>query len=206
MPPNRARLAQAAMGTKALKRIDAILSRQPADAQMRFMKGVMLSNPRRRRQLPVSYPADPGLPPSSRNRITTWRFSMPRRASMTRPRPRWTRRCRTSPAYATAFENLGDVHARLASQAYDKALQIDPASTGATTPARVEKLALVRSLAVPAGQATALAVAPLPVQKPADPAPVVVTSAKPAARSTSRWRSSRRSRPGRSSSKRPAGA
>jgi tetratricopeptide (TPR) repeat protein len=35
---------------------------------------------------------------------------------------------RTNPTYATALENLGDIYAKLASQAYDKALQIDPGS------------------------------------------------------------------------------
>jgi len=32
---------------------------------------------------------------------------------------------RTHPSYATAHENLGDVYAKLASQAYDKALSLD---------------------------------------------------------------------------------
>ena len=41
---------------------------------------------------------------------------------------------RTHPSYATAYENLGDVYAKLASQAYDKALQIDSAN-----PARKEQ-------------------------------------------------------------------
>ena len=32
---------------------------------------------------------------------------------------------RTHPSYATAHENLGDIYAKMASQAYDKALQLD---------------------------------------------------------------------------------
>src|SRR3972149_4567020 len=48
---------------------------------------------------------------------------------------------RTHPSYATAYENLGDVYAKLASQAYDKALQLDSANTGAQN-----QLALVREL------------------------------------------------------------
>ena len=35
---------------------------------------------------------------------------------------------RTNPSYATAHENLGDVYAKLASQAYNKALQLDAAN------------------------------------------------------------------------------
>ncbi|WP_287461401.1 nuclear transport factor 2 family protein, partial [Accumulibacter sp.] len=38
---------------------------------------------------------------------------------------------RIQPNYATAYENLGDIHARLAGQAYEKALQIDPARKAA---------------------------------------------------------------------------
>ncbi|MDP3708456.1 MAG: hypothetical protein Q8R56_10270, partial [Polaromonas sp.] len=52
---------------------------------------------------------------------------------------------RTNPSYATAHENLGDVYARLASQAYSKALQLDSGNTGVQP-----KLALIRQLLTPA--------------------------------------------------------
>ncbi len=51
---------------------------------------------------------------------------------------------RTNPSYATAHENLGDVYAKLASQAYSKALQLD-AGNAAVQP----KLALIRELFAP---------------------------------------------------------
>src|SRR6266850_2352646 len=51
------------------------------------------------------------------------------------------RSIRTHPSYATAYENLGDVYAKLASQAYDKALQLDSSNSGAKN-----KLSLVREL------------------------------------------------------------
>src|SRR5512135_3536420 len=47
----------------------------------------------------------------------------------------------TNPSYATAHENLGDIYAKMASQAYDKALQLDKGS--APTPT---KLAMVKEL------------------------------------------------------------
>jgi ketosteroid isomerase-like protein len=87
---------------------------------------------------------------------------------------------RTHPSYATAHENLGDVYARLASQAYDKALQLDTNNTGAQV-----KLAVVRDLVgggkgaqkptmtaavKPSAPAPAPAIAPAPV-KAATPAP-----------------------------------
>jgi len=36
---------------------------------------------------------------------------------------------RTDPRFATAYENLGDVYTKLASQAYDKALQLDSSNS-----------------------------------------------------------------------------
>ena len=48
---------------------------------------------------------------------------------------------RTHPSYATAHENLGDIYAKLASQAYDKALQIDSSNTSAQT-----KLSMIQDL------------------------------------------------------------
>ncbi len=173
-----ARLAQSGNGEEALKRIDAILSRQPADAQMRFMKGVMLSETRPTEAIAIFTRLTRDYPklPEPYNNLAVLHAAA---GQYDKAKAALDKALRTSPAYATAFENLGDVHARLASQAYDKALQIDPAASGTAGP--VARLALVRSLAVPAGQATALAVAPLPAPKPADPAPVVVASARPAA-------------------------
>ena len=48
---------------------------------------------------------------------------------------------RTHPSYSIAHENLGDVYAKLASQAYDKALQLD--SSNATTQT---KLSMIKEL------------------------------------------------------------
>jgi tetratricopeptide (TPR) repeat protein len=76
---------------------------------------------------------------------------------------------RTNPSYATAHENLGDVYARLASQAYSKALQLDGSNT--TVP---PKLALIRTLFPANSRApqtpAAASPTPAPVVKPA-PAP-----------------------------------
>lgn len=171
-----ARLAQAGKGDEALKRIDAILSKQPADAQMRFMKGVMLSETRPAEAIAIftrltqDYPR---LPESYNNLAVLYAAA----GQYEKARSALDKAMRTSPAYATAFANLGDVHARLASQAYDKALQIDP---GGAAPAT--RLALVRSLGTPAGQVAMLAVAPIaPPPKPVLPAPVTVAAITPPA-------------------------
>ena len=100
---------------------------------------------------------------------------------------------RTNPSYATAHENLGDVYAKLASQAYSKALQLDSNNAGVQP-----KLALIRDLFAPSAKGTrpaapAPTAAPVPVAAvkapvtaPASgPAPAVVAApAKPAAAAT----------------------
>jgi tetratricopeptide (TPR) repeat protein len=63
---------------------------------------------------------------------------------------------RTNPSYATAHENLGDVYARLASQAYSRALQLDSGNQGIAP-----KLSLIRDIfSVRPGQARAVSSAP----------------------------------------------
>lgn len=88
------------------------------------------------------------------------------------------RAIRTNPTYATAHENLGDVYAKLASQSYDKAMQL----LDANQPAPKSKLAMVRTLApkpgAPIAAPVAVAAAPVPPPAPA-PAPAVA-QAKPA--------------------------
>jgi tetratricopeptide (TPR) repeat protein len=98
----------------------------------------------------------------------------------------------THPSYATAHENLGDIYAKMASQAYDKALQLDKGNVAAQT-----KLALVKELFSASGKVnrapakieapkTALAPAPVPAPAPAPakaeaPRPAPVPAATPAA-------------------------
>jgi tetratricopeptide (TPR) repeat protein len=79
---------------------------------------------------------------------------------------------RTNPSYATAHENLGDVYAKLASQAYNKALQLDASNSGVPP-----KLALIRELFSPNGAKNQRPGA-APTPAPAVLAPV---AAKPAA-------------------------
>lgn len=51
---------------------------------------------------------------------------------------------RTHPSYSTAHENLGDIYAKMASQAYDRALQLDRSTSNTKT-----KLALIKDLHSP---------------------------------------------------------
>jgi ketosteroid isomerase-like protein len=92
---------------------------------------------------------------------------------------------RTHPSYAIAYENLGDVYAKLASQAYDKALQLDNSNS-----ATQNKLALIRDLITTSGKGNV---------KPATPAAAGTPAAQPAPRPwlPSRLRPCRGNRNGR---------
>lgn len=171
-----ARLARSGQGEEALRRIDALLAKQPGDAQIRFMKGVMLSETRPAEaiaifsKLTLDYPK---LPEPYNNLAVLYAAA----GQYDKARAALDKALRTHPAYATAFDNLGDVHARLASQAYDKALQIQP---GKPAPAQ---LALVRNLSLPGAQSASLAVAPVapaPIAAAATPAAAQQPPASPA--------------------------
>jgi tetratricopeptide (TPR) repeat protein len=150
-----ARLAQAGRSDEALKRIDVLLARQPADIQARFMKGVMLSETRPAEAIAIFTRLTQDYPrlPEPYNNLAVLHAAA---GHYDKAKAALDRALRTNPAYATAFDNLGDVHARLASQAYDRALQIPPGKPPAGT-----QLALVRSISTPGALTAGLAVAPV---------------------------------------------
>ncbi len=82
---------------------------------------------------------------------------------------------KTNPGYAIAYENLGDVYAKLSSQAYNKALQIE-----GTNPAITPKLAMARQLFNSnSGRIAAIGTSPTVVPEKAAPA-VIPKPAAPA--------------------------
>lgn len=150
-----ARLAQAGKSEEALKRINTLLARQPADAQVRFMKGVMLSETRPAEAIAIFTSLTHDYPklPEPYNNLAVLHAAA---GQYDKAKAALDKALRTNPAYATAFDNLGDVHARLASQAYDKALQIQSGKPLTGTP-----LALVRTISLPGASTASLAVVPV---------------------------------------------
>ena len=165
---------------EALTKADQYLAGKPRDPQMRFIKGVI--------QTEAGKPADaittftqitqdyPELPEPYNNLAVLYAGQ----GQFDKARAALEMAIRTNPSYATAHENLGDVYAKLASQAYSKALQLDGANTGVQP-----KLALIRTLFAPdaKGQkpAAAAPAAPVAAAKPAPaPAAPVVAAAPPA--------------------------
>lgn len=163
---------------EALSKADAFLAKHPRDAQMRFLKGVILTEQGKSPEAIAVFTKltedFPELPEPYNNLAVLFAAS----GQYDKARIALDNAIRTNPAYATAYENLGDVHAKLASQAYDKALQLDSGNAAAKS-----KLTLLRTMAgnnsakvqtVAATTSAPAAQATLPAAKP-----VVVASAAP---------------------------
>ena len=140
------RLHHAGQTAAALERADKALATNPKDAQMRFLKSVILADTGRTSeaqalllQLVQDYPE---LAEPHNNLAALYAAS----GDYSRSRSELEETLRLKPGYAPAQENLGDVHALLAGQSYAKALRLEPAS--ATLP---RKLALVRQIVATSG-------------------------------------------------------
>ena len=128
----------------ALARADEFLAANPRDAQMRFLKSVVLADSGRGeeaevllKQLAQEFPelAEP------HNNLAAIYAS---RGQYGLAQAELKESLRLDPAYATAHENLGDVYLKLAEQAYADALKRDP-----TNLKTADKLASLRRLAHP---------------------------------------------------------
>jgi tetratricopeptide (TPR) repeat protein len=151
------RLHYAGQTEAALARADAYLANKPNDAQMRFLKGVILADSKRRgeaiqifQKLVDDYP---DLAEPYNNLAALYAAE----GDYARARITLEQAVRANPSYATAHENLGDVYAALASQSYARAQKLEPVNG-----ALESKLALVRELfkRVPEGAAAAASAAP----------------------------------------------
>ncbi|NKI96698.1 tetratricopeptide repeat protein [Rhizobacter sp. SG703] len=164
---------------EANQKADQFLSAKPKDARMRFLKGLVLSEQGKSNDaiaVFVKLTEDhPELPEPHNNLAVLYS----KQGQYDQARRSLEAAIRTNPSYATAYENLGDVYAKLASQAYSRALQIDGGSTAKVSP----KLAMIRDLFSPMTRSepqVAVAAKPAPAPAPA-PAPVVAAAPKPAA-------------------------
>lgn len=158
---------------EALNKADQYLSSKPKDAQMRFLKGVIQRDAGKTSdaistftRLTEDYPE---LPEPYNNLAVLYAGQ----SQFDKARTALEMSIRTNPSYSTAHENLGDVYAKLASQAYNKALQLD-----ANNPAVAPKLALIRELFNPSAKGQRPTLSPAPT--PAAPQVAVATVTKPA--------------------------
>jgi len=134
-------LVRANKFAEALTKVESYLVTKPSDPQMRFLKGVILRNLGKSNEAITTFVKltedFPELPEPHNNLAVLYAGQ----GQYDKARVALEMAIRTNPSYATAHENIGDVYARLASQAYNKALQLDSANM-AVPP----KLALIREL------------------------------------------------------------
>jgi tetratricopeptide (TPR) repeat protein len=155
----------------ALEKIDTVITANPRDARARFLKGLILTEqgkPADAIKVFTSLTEDyPELPEPYNNLAVLYASQ----GQYDKARKSLEMAIRTHPSYAIAHENLGDVYAKMASEAYDKALQLDRSNAAAQT-----KLAMIKDLfsgSVVPGKGT-----PEPVDSTATTTPA--TSDKPA--------------------------
>ena len=117
-------LVRAGKLADALGKADQYLAGKPRDPQMRFLKGVIQTESGKPNdaistflKLTEDYPE---LPEPYNNLAVLYAGQ----GQYEKARAALEMAIRTNPSYATAQENLGDVYAKLASQAYSKALQL----------------------------------------------------------------------------------
>lgn len=126
---------------EAMQKVDAALAQKPKDPHLRFLKGLMLAEQNKSAEAIAIFlkltDDHPELPEPYNNLAVLYGAS----GQYDKARAALEMAIRTNPTYGTAHENLGDVYAKLASQAYDKALQLDSANSAARL-----KLTLVRNL------------------------------------------------------------
>lgn len=163
-------LLRAGKLSEALNKADSYLSTKPTDPQMRFLKGVIQRTSGKQPEAIATFTKltedYPELPEPYNNLAVLYAGL----GQYDKARSALEMAIRTNPSYATAHENLGDVYARLASQAYNKALQLDT-DNSAVPP----KLAIIREVFKP----NLSNPKPAPVST-AKPAPAVAPAATPA--------------------------
>lgn len=125
----------------AYSRVNQYLAKNPKDAQARFLKGLILADQNKSAEaiqvftaLTTDYPE---LPEPYNNLAVLYAAQGKYDAA----KNALEMAIRTHPSYATAHENLGDLYAKMATLAYDKALQLDSGNKTAQT-----KLSLIKDM------------------------------------------------------------
>jgi tetratricopeptide (TPR) repeat protein len=125
----------------ALDKVNAVLVKTPKDVQARFLKGLILTQQNKPGDAISVFSAltsdYPELPEPYNNLAVLYA----NHGQYDKARQALEMAIRTHPSYATAHENLGDIYAKMASQAYDRALKLDRSNASTQT-----KLAMIQDL------------------------------------------------------------
>lgn len=189
---------------QALDKVNGVLAGKPKDAQARFLKGLILTEQGKAAEAIKTFAAltedYPELPEPYNNLAVLYASQ----GQYDKAKLALEMAIRTHPSYATAHENLGDIYAKMASQAYDRALQLDRSNTatqtklsmiqdlfaggtrGKAAPAHSNPVLSKAEATAPAGNETeskpapakpeAVAAKPAPAEKNPEPAPMADSS------------------------------
>jgi tetratricopeptide (TPR) repeat protein len=123
-------LAKQGQLDRALERAETHLQKNPRDVQVRFMRGVILSDLKRPADAIAVFEAMtqdfPELP-EPYNNLAVLHAAQGR---YEQARSLLQRATAVQPNYVTAHENLGDLYMAMAAQAYEQALKLDTGNRG----------------------------------------------------------------------------
>ena len=172
--PDIQRLLKQGQLPQALEKSDAYIASKPKDPQGRFMRGLVLTEMGRTADAIAVFTKltedFPELPEPYNNLAVLYA----QQKQYDKARTALEMAIRTHPSYSIAHENLGDVYAKLASQAYDKALQLDSSNKSTQT-----KLSLIKEMITTSGKPTGKPAA-APSSEAPKAAPVKTAAAEPA--------------------------
>jgi len=161
---------------QALEKANNYLVTKPKDAQMRLYKGVILTEQNKVADaikvfssLSEDYPE---LPEPYNNLAVLYASQ----GQYEKAKNALELAIRTHSSYATAHENLGDIYAKMASEAYGKALQLDKGNAAAQT-----KLAMIKDLFPSGGKGVKIASAKSAGSTPVKTPEKIAATEKPAA-------------------------
>lgn len=155
---------------QALDRAEQYLASNPKDPQARFLKGLVLTELNRQQEAITVFTKLTEDFPESPEPYNNLAVIYAQQKQYDKARQALEMAIRTHPSYATAHENLGDIYAQMASQAYDKALSIDSSNTSAQT-----KLAMIRDMMTGTGSSSTNG-SKRPTSKPVAPPPTVAAA------------------------------
>ncbi len=168
------KLFKQGQNAQALEKVNTFLASKPKDAQARFLKGLIVNEQGNANEAISIFTAltddYPELPEPYNNLAVLYAGQ----GQYEKAKIALEMAIRTHPSYATAHENLGDIYAKMASQAYDRALQLDKSNTSTQT-----KLALIRDLFEKSPRPTKPAVVVAAAPAPAASTPVAATPILP---------------------------
>lgn len=109
---------------EAISLADKALANKPRDAQLRFMKGIALTQQDKSSEAIALFTRltedFPEMPEPYNNLAVLYAGQL----QYDKARVALEMAIRADPSYRTAYENLGDIHAKLASQAYTHVLEL----------------------------------------------------------------------------------